>query len=145
MTAKLAVDGGGPAWLVSTTARTDCSVAPHWAVTVCWPRGTETVTGVWKLPLPSATVLPAGVLSISSCTAPLGMHPCPETPICPPGGTERWSSRRALGSVVGGGGVVVLVVVEGAVVVGATVVDGVVGGGSVAGGSVAGGSVAAGM
>jgi hypothetical protein len=43
---------------------------------------------VLKLPSPLAVVVPAGDPSISSRTWLLGVHPWPEAPTWPPGGTD---------------------------------------------------------
>ncbi len=70
-----AVDVGGPAWLVSTTSSVEVRVGPHSAVTMCWPRATEILSRMLKLPSGPATVFPAGVESTSNCTGLFGVHP----------------------------------------------------------------------
>jgi hypothetical protein len=102
-------------------------VGPQTATTMNWPTGTKTESGVLKLPLPSATVLPTGVEPIDSWTGLSAEQPLPDAVTGPPGGMEWWSSCSTwvggvAGGVVVGGTVVVGVVVGGTVVVGAVVV-----------------------
>jgi hypothetical protein len=102
------------------------SVGPQTATTTNWPTGTETESGVLKLPLPSATVLPTGVEPIDNWTGLSAAHPVPDAVTGPPGGIEWWSSCSTwVGGVAGGvvvGGTVVVGVVVDVVVVGAVVV-----------------------